>query len=455
MRTCMLTGLLFCLLATAGCGRKGMVAHPTVLPEPVFMVEKEGTFTLPRNPKISVANVGQNSATVRYIMKSLRQAHLYPRLVSASQDSDIELRLNDTPNSELGDEGYLLEVRGSGICLSANTETGLLYAYQTLVQLLPTDAMEVVYRSVVIGERTILDYPRFGWRGLLLNASGRPPRVKDLKRIVEVMAAYKMNRLCMDGGWWNDDTTMWTVDSLQGYTLAETKELTAYAVDLGVQVLWDSLPQAADDLRAGHDAARTGVSVVMCPADHWGLDHYQADPRYQPQASEGVVTLGQAYGFDPVPLGTNSHVAANIQGGQCRLFTDCIEDLPSLEYMLLPRMLAVSECLWSPSDKKNWSHFRRKVEEEKERLGTRGYRYCEGSFTPQFNVHRLSDHVVNVSIGTEVPNTYIFYTVDLSTPTRESSVYLGPFNIERGTHIKLLPVYKDIERDSVYEFVIK
>ena len=62
---------------------------------------------------------------------------------------------------------------------------------------------------------------------------------------------------------------------------------------------------------------------------------------------------------------------------------------------------------------------------------------------------------MNISIETEVPNTYIFYTTDGTMPTRQSSIYLGPVNLARGTHIKLLPVYKGDERDSVYEFVIK
>ena len=61
----------------------------------------------------------------------------------------------------------------------------------------------------------------------------------------------------------------------------------------------------------------------------------------------------------------------------------------------------------------------------------------------------------NISIETEVPNTYIFYTTDSTTPTRQSAIYLGPINLQRGTHIKILPVYKDVVRDSVYEFVIK
>ena len=154
-------------------------------------------------------------------------------------------------------------------------------------------------------------------------------------------------------------------------------------------------------------------------------------------------------------MGTNRHTAANVAGGQCRLLTDCVDDLGQAEYMLLPRMLAVAECLWSPADKLNWSHFRKKVELQKERLHAKGYNYCEGSFTPLFKATRVDDQTMNISIETEVPNTYIFYSLDSLAPTRQSNIYIGPINLQRGTHIKILPVYKDIARDSVYEFVIK
>ena len=123
--------------------------------------------------------------------------------------------------------------------------------------------------------------------------------------------------------------------------------------------------------------------------------------------------------------------------------------------MLLPRLLAISESLWSPRDAKNWNHFRKKVELQKRRLDSKGYSYCEGSFTPLFRVTRVDDHTMNIAIETEVPSTYIFYTTDSTTPTRHSQVYLGPINLRRGTHIKIQPVYKDTERDSVYECVIK
>ena len=447
--------LAMALLALSGCGRKVTVSHPTVVPEPVFMVEKEGAFSLSAIPKVSVVNVGQNSATVKFVMKTLRHARMHPKLVSTSQNNDIELVINDTVNTELGDEGYLVEVRASGIRLSANTETGLFYAAQTFMQLLPTDVVTTAYSTIVLPECTILDYPRFGWRGLQLDLSDGALSAKTLRRVVDMMANYKLNRLCVSGGRWSDDTLSWQIDTAMVYERAEVVSLIDYAAECGVRVLWDSTCVTGDDLRAGLDSARAGLHVAMSPVALWSLDRYQADPRYQPRAAEGLATLGSVYEFEPVPVGTNSHVAVNIIGGQARMRTAYATGQQQVEYMLLPRLLAVSECLWSPRDKKDWNRFRRKVEEEKERLGAKGYAYCEGSFTPCFTARRVDEHTMNITIGTEVPNTYIFYTTNMSTPTRQSAIYLGPVNLERGTHIKLLPVYKDVERDSVYEFVIK
>lgn len=619
------------LVATA-CGRKEVVKEYNIVPEPVFMVQKEGSFTLHSNPKICVMGLGQNSSTVKYIMKSMRHARLRPMLVSTSQSSDIDLILYDTVNPELGDEGYLLEVRSTGVRLSANTEIGIFYAYQTLVQMLPTDASHTVYRAVTLPECTILDYPRFEWRGVHLDVSRHFFPVKFIKKYLDVMASYKMNKfhfhLTDDHGWrlpserypLLNTVGAWRVDrdaqpwghadtpregerATYGgfYTREELSEIVEYAAERCIEVIpevempghcaallaaypklscdgkgsqvaigpcwpspvicagndsalammkkildevcaifpsryihiggdeafkdsWRQCPRCqqrirqehldgeeelqswfiaqvqqhlsqrdktiigwdeilglkegswgmdvavnernewlGDDavimswrgLKPGMNAARAGRKVIMCPTEYCYLDYYQADRRYQPASIGGMITLRKAYEFNPAPMGTNLHVEANILGGQCNLWTEYINTPQHAEYMLLPRMLAISESLWSPRDKKDWNRFRRKVELQKDRLEAKGYNYCEGSFTPQFTARRVDDNTMNIAISTEVPNTYIFYTTDLSTPTRESAIYLGPINLSRGTHIKILPVYKNIERDSVYEFVIK
>ncbi len=627
----------------AGCGRRTTVREISVVPEPVFVLQKEGNFTLKDNPRISLSGIGQNSPTARFVMSSLRHARMHPSMVSAGKKSDIDMVVLDTANPELGDEGYLLEVRSSGIRLSANTETGLFYAYQTMIQMLPPDARRVRYRAITLPECTILDYPRFEWRGAHLDVCRHffPP--KFVKKYIDVMASYKLNRfhwhLTDDHGWrlpsekYPKLNTIgsWRVDrdnqpwgeadppregerATYGgfYTKEDIADIVQYAAERGIEVIPEiempghvsallaSYPQMACDYRGGKNevnpyrveigpywppkaivcvgkdstliildelldevmdlfptsryihlggdeafkdnweqclkcqrrirverlrdeddlqnwlmtrmaarvaargkkaigwdeisetstewlgspdttemrplaedstkrlivmawrgqnlglaAAARGQQVIMCPTDYCYLDYYQANQLFQPKAIGGMITLQKAYSFDPVPEGTDSLAESNILGGQCNLWTEFINTPSHAEYMLLPRMLAISESLWSPREKKDWNRFRRAVEEQKERLSSRGYNYCEGSFEPHFIARRIDDHTMNISISTEVPNTYIFYTTDTSTPTRNSPIYLGPIDLERGTHIKILTVYKDQERDTVYEYVIK
>ncbi len=621
-------------LVLSGCGRRATVTEIAVVPEPVFVLQKEGSFTLKDNPRISLIGIGQNSPTARYVMASLRHGHLRPSMVSAGKKSDINMIILDTANPELGDEGYLLEVRSNGIHLSANTERGLFYAYQTLVQMIPADARKVRYRAITLPECTILDYPRFEWRGAHLDVCRHFFPTKFVKKFLDVMALYKLNRfhwhLTDDHGWrlpserypklntigsWrvDRDDQPWgeAMPPQEGeratyggyYSREDIADIVQYAAERAIEVIpeiempghvsallasypqlacdnypyrveygpywppkailclgrdstliimenlldevmdlfptsryihlggdeafkenweqclkcqrrirverlrdedelqswfmkrmaarvaargkqaigWDEIsesatawsdnPDTADVVPAdsganmivmawrgqkiGLAAAEAGHRVIMCPTDYCYLDYYQANPLFQPKAIGGLVTLEKAYSFNPVPDSTDSTVASNILGGQCNLWSEFINTSAHAEYMLLPRMLATSECLWSPNENKDWNHFRRKVEEQKERLAARGYNYCEGSFEPHFTARRIDERTMNISISTEVPNTYIFYTTDTTTPTRKSPIYLGPINLERGTHIKILPVYKDQERDTVYEYVIK
>lgn len=634
MKRFAIVAVLFALLA-AGCGRRATVKEINVLPQPVFMVQKEGTFTLKSNPRLSISGIGQNSSTLKYIMASLRHARIRPSMVATGAGSDIELIVLDTANPELGDEGYLLEVRSGGIRMSANTERGLFYAYQTLVQLLPPDISRVKYSAVTLPECTILDYPRFEWRGAHLDVCRHFFPVKFIKRYLDVMATYKLNRfhwhLTDDHGWrlpsekypLLNTIGSWRVDrddqpwgeatppregerTTYGgyYTREDIADIVQYAAERGIEVVpelelpghcsailaaypslacddypytvaigpywppkailcagndsvlafvddvidelcdlfpqsryihlggdeafkdnWEQCPKCQRRMRTEHlrdeselqalimnhaaarvaahgkmaigwdevmegkrlevndeglyeaeeesenlspfvvmawrgvdkgiEAAASGHQVVMCPTDYCYLDYYQANPLFQPKAIGGNVTLAKAYSFEPVPEGTPDAVAAKILGGQCNLWTEFINTPSHAEYMLLPRMLAISECLWTPREQKDWSRFRRCVEIQKDRLAAKGYNYCEGSFQPIFTARRVDDRTMNISITTEVPNTYIFYTTDSTTPTRKSPIYLGPIDLERGSYIKILPVYKDQERDTVYEYIIK
>ena len=123
------------------------------------------------------------------------------------QNKAIIFTLNETTDRELGDEGYHLEVKNESIEIAANKPAGIFNGIQTLRQLLSSDyerkdmAMGI---GMLMGCK-ITDYPRFGWRGLMLDVSRHFFTVAEVKEYIDVMSRYKFNKLHWhltdDNGW--------------------------------------------------------------------------------------------------------------------------------------------------------------------------------------------------------------------------------------------------------------
>lgn len=209
MKTVCNTRLLLCSLVLlailASCGEKVQIAEYSIIPEPEYIVMKGRSYTLSSSTRLCFANLGRNTPTAKYIATTLRRMHVRPAFIGNPEKDCILFTLNDTINPELGDEGYLLQVLPEGIFISANTERGLLYAFQTFVQMLPSDILSTTYTHITLPECTILDRPRFPWRGSLLDVCRHFFTVKQIKRHLDLMAAYKLNKfvwhLADDQGW--------------------------------------------------------------------------------------------------------------------------------------------------------------------------------------------------------------------------------------------------------------
>ncbi|MER5648048.1 beta-N-acetylhexosaminidase [Streptosporangium sp. NPDC002524] len=112
------------------------------------------------------------------------------------------------PDASLGAEAYLLDVTDGGVRIAAGDRAGAFYAGQTLRQLLPVAAFRAVAGtgtgwSVPLGR--VRDAPRFSWRGVHLDVARHFMPKREVFRMVDVMAAHKLNRLHLhlvdDQGW--------------------------------------------------------------------------------------------------------------------------------------------------------------------------------------------------------------------------------------------------------------
>lgn len=130
----------------------------------------------------------------------------------------------------------------------------------------------------------------------------------------------------------------------------------------------------------GVAAAQSGHYAVMSPGSHCYFDHYQGDPANEPLAIGGHTTVQKVYSYEPIPEELNAEEAKYILGAQGNMWTEYILTPEQVEYMVLPRMLALAEVLWSPKEKRDEADFLRRLEAEFTRLDAMNVNYAKSLY---------------------------------------------------------------------------
>jgi len=111
----------------------------------------------------------------------------------------------------------------------------------------------------------------------------------------------------------------------------------------------------------GIQAAKENHSVIMTPGNPVYFDHTQTD-------QEDSVTIGgynpieKVYAYEPIPAALNETQGKFVLGAQANLWSEYITNPRKVEYMLFPRISALSETLWSQKEKKSWSDFEKRLQ---------------------------------------------------------------------------------------------
>ena len=129
--------------------------------------------------------------------------------------------------------------------------------------------------------------------------------------------------------------------------------------------------------QGGVEAAQRGFDVVMTPNSHLYIDYYQSRERdKEPLCIGGYVSVEKVYSYEPyegmVP-GTEDHIL----GVQANLWTEYVTSDEFLEYMLLPRMCALSEVQWCDADRKDYTRFDTALDHTFKMLDVMGYTYAK------------------------------------------------------------------------------
>lgn len=189
----------FILLVLGSLFQQSLLAQHGIIPAPVNFKSDSGQFVL--NNTVGIGHSGKDVEPIaQWFAETLVKKGI---AVSRSDPSRmIMLEMIASPDPALGEEGYKLDVKPESIRLTANKPAGIFYGLQTLSQMIP---VEIKGNASVIPSCTITDYPRFGWRGLMLDVSRNFFTVEEVKQYIDLMAQYKLNvlhwHLTDDQGW--------------------------------------------------------------------------------------------------------------------------------------------------------------------------------------------------------------------------------------------------------------
>ena len=473
-----------------------------LIPLPVSVAETGDSFTLSRDTVIRVEPASDEMLAIgKYLADALAAAvgldlPVEP-LVGAPQPGSIVLSTANADTS-LGQEGYDLTVTAETATLRAPQPEGVFRGIQTLRQLLPAEVDSAADQPAgwLLPGGVIRDQPRYPWRGVMLDVARHFRTVDDVKRVIDLMALYKLNHLHLhltdDQGWrlmiesWPKLAEIGGSTAVDGdpggyYTQAEYSELVEYArsryidivpeIDMpghtnaalasypdlncddqspalytGIEVgfssfcidkeitytfLDDVIGELAaltpgpyihiggdeahstpdDDYRRfvqrvqqivqahgkqmlgwaeiaqidlapdsvaqywqgdfGSRAATQGVKVIMSPADRIYLDMKYDDSTPLGLNWAGNIDVERAYSWDPAKLFPDVG-EDDILGVEAPVWTETLDNMDDLEFMVFPRLLGLAEIGWSPAEGRSWDEYRARLAVHSGRLEALG-----------------------------------------------------------------------------------
>ncbi len=188
-------------------------------------------------------------------------------------------------------------------------------------------------------------------------------------------------------------------------------------------------------IEGGWEASKEGHDVVMTPNVVY-FNQYQGEPDYEPIAFGGYVPLNQVYVFDPGVDSMSIAQKKHVLGSQANLWSEFITNEKESEYMLYPRLAALSEALWTPKDNKDWARFAEKIPNLFQRFDAMGINYARSAYAVTAQSELNDDGSITVRLQNEFPDSEIRYTLGEDALDASSLSFADSLNFDGTTMIK-------------------
>lgn len=495
------------------------LAAESLIPLPTNLVATGSSFKI--NPETDIF-VDQESVVGvgHFLADLLKPATGFDISVSQSTpespDGHIYLSLNE--GTDLGAEGYELVVTKDKVTLKANALAGLFYGIQTIRQLLPAaiERNNKQNEAWKIATGTIKDQPEYAFRGMMLDVARHFFSVADVKRVIDFLAAYKMNALHLglsnDQGW-RIEIESWPNLTLHGgstqvgggeggyYTQQQYADIVKYAQDRFITIIpeidmpghtnaalasypelncngkatelytgievgfstlcvdkkvtyefindvirelavltpgpyihiggdeshvtpmedyipfmervqeivashgktaigWDEIANAqlmegtiaqywaeADNAQKAVDQ---GAKLIMSPARKAYLDMKYDSTTELGLVWAGLIEVDTGYIWDPATLEPTIG-RADIYGIEAALWTETIEDMNDIEYMVFPRLPGYAEIAWTPASSRSWDNYKNRLAKQASRFKALNIDYYPSPLVPWSTEKKVLD----------------------------------------------------------------
>jgi hexosaminidase len=228
---------------------------------------------------------------------------------------------------------------------------------------------------------------------------------------------------------------------LQSYFI---KRMEAYINDKGKKIIgWDEIlegglaPNATvmswRGTTGGIAAAKEKHNVIMTPTSHAYFDYYQAENDDEPLAIGGFLPLKKVYSFNPIPEELNDDETQYVLGAQGNVWTEYMQTEDKVEYMAYPRMLAMSEVVWSGASENidaDYSDFLLRLEPFMDRLSALEINYANHLYEIEGSIIK-KEGAVFYELKTQTEGKEIQYKINNS----ETINYEGLIPISENTSI--------------------
>ena len=186
---------------------------------------------------------------------------------------------------------------------------------------------------------------------------------------------------------------------------------------------WTGVPASIKSAKLGHQ-------TIVCPISHL----YFSNPGYN--RLKGVSSIERVYNFEPASPKLTEEEKKNIIGVQGCIWTEWTKDSVKMEWQMMPRIAALSELQWSNPAQKNLDGFLKRLRHQLNLYSLYGFHYKEDIEDVTMSAEPTGEGGAARVTLTTFDNALVYYTLDGTDPTNQSTLYTEPFTIDGTTTIK-------------------